>query len=322
MAKLKGVQGFPWHVDRYHIHEDDEVRSRGLCVYYSESNHCDLNCTVCYGASHCKYYSTNEADYKKLLERRKKNLKSFGSKEVSSDKNKKNIANAYALSTDILVDPRIGSSSKEHPKLTKRIITLCRLPSDTVLCPYDHTALRRNERNFHLSGELVKFRTYYCNTCMRHFVPASTEIPRFDDVSIVLNYVKKSVIPDALPENPMVIPCQNQGKTNTPKLSKKKVFECAKKAIQSNDSNLAYTDNKNIEAYNQFDLQSAIGMCVLLSNGIHGKVIGEIVDNDLLYIIVRTTEGRLMRFKKTEGLIAGAFQLFKSEAEMSKMIKK
>lgn len=62
MAVFRGIQGTPWHVERYHVESDDHRRHRGKCSYYEkQSKHCCKRMTECYGASHCKFYRESKA---------------------------------------------------------------------------------------------------------------------------------------------------------------------------------------------------------------------------------------------------------------------
>jgi len=57
MAKFGGIQGTPWHLERYHIEERERRRHRSHCEFYDRgTKYCSMTRSVCYGASHCKYY--------------------------------------------------------------------------------------------------------------------------------------------------------------------------------------------------------------------------------------------------------------------------
>ena len=70
MATFKGIQGTPWHIERYHIDENDERRHRSYCKYYNkQTRRCSMLISECYGASHCKYYSISEKKKRKKEDR-------------------------------------------------------------------------------------------------------------------------------------------------------------------------------------------------------------------------------------------------------------
>ena len=65
MAGFKGIQGTPWHIERYHLDEYDERRHRSYCKYFDkQTRRCGMLFSECYGASHCKYYSVIEKKQK------------------------------------------------------------------------------------------------------------------------------------------------------------------------------------------------------------------------------------------------------------------
>lgn len=57
MAKYGGINGTPWHAERFTRAEGDEQRHRNRCIHYrKEDKGCSLVAGRCYGAGQCKYY--------------------------------------------------------------------------------------------------------------------------------------------------------------------------------------------------------------------------------------------------------------------------
>lgn len=64
MPKPYGINGTPWHVERFHNNNpDDGRRHRSRCVFYDpKTKYCSMQMGECYGASHCKYYKEGQRD--------------------------------------------------------------------------------------------------------------------------------------------------------------------------------------------------------------------------------------------------------------------
>lgn len=64
MAKVYGISGTPWHVERVHNEdENDSRRHRTRCMYYDkETKHCKRQYGMCVGASQCNVYREKTED--------------------------------------------------------------------------------------------------------------------------------------------------------------------------------------------------------------------------------------------------------------------
>jgi len=64
---VSGLQGTPWHVERFHREEGDPRRHRSRCKHYNkEEKRCVLRGYNCYGAGHCDLYAEKPETKKEI----------------------------------------------------------------------------------------------------------------------------------------------------------------------------------------------------------------------------------------------------------------
>ena len=113
MANYRGIQGTPWHIERYHVESDDHRRHRSKCSYYEkQSKHCCKRMTECYGASHCKFYLESKSritkeEWEKIVSKSRQK----GLELESSDTN-------VSSTTDHIAEYPKGVTGKELNRLS------------------------------------------------------------------------------------------------------------------------------------------------------------------------------------------------------------